>query len=128
MLVRQMPLNVRWTTVCPSSNNLLSNSQTFRQCYFHLLSQLTFKQSPHPRYISYGVITDNASLRLVNSECNGLTNRVNKVPKTFPEFYFSNMKLKREISKFCEMASSPGENVDTILQMLLYLIFRWGTN
>ena len=84
---------------------------------------------PHPRYISYGVITDNASLRLVNSECNGLTNRVKKkFQKLSLIFILSNMKLKREISKFCEMASSPGENVDTILQMLLYLIFRWGTN
>ena len=27
----------RWTTVCPSFKNLLSNSQTLRQCYFHLL-------------------------------------------------------------------------------------------
>jgi hypothetical protein len=49
-----------------------------------------------------------------------ISNRVNKVPKTFPEFYFSNMKLKREIGKFCEMALSPGENVNTILQMLFH--------
>ena len=28
VIVRQMPLNVRYTTVCPSFINLLSNSQT----------------------------------------------------------------------------------------------------
>ena len=35
--VRQRPPNVRKTTVCPLFKILLSNSQTLRQCYFHLL-------------------------------------------------------------------------------------------
>ena len=38
-IVRQAPLNVRKTTMCPSFKNLLSNSQTLRQGYFHLLSK-----------------------------------------------------------------------------------------
>jgi hypothetical protein len=37
VIVHQMPLNVRKTTVCPSFKNLLSNSQTLRQCYFYML-------------------------------------------------------------------------------------------
>jgi len=40
------------------------------------------------------------------------------------EYEYFILKLKREISKFCEMASSPGEKVNTILQMVQYLIFR----
>jgi len=37
VIVSQIPLNVRKTTVCPSIKNVLSNSQILRQCYFHLL-------------------------------------------------------------------------------------------
>ena len=37
VIVRQMPLNVRQATACSSFKNLLSNSQTLPQCYFHLL-------------------------------------------------------------------------------------------
>ena len=37
VIVRQMPLNVCSITVCPSFKKSLSNSQTLRQCYFHLL-------------------------------------------------------------------------------------------
>jgi hypothetical protein len=36
-LLYEVPLNVRKTTVCPSFKNLLSNSQTLRQCYFYML-------------------------------------------------------------------------------------------
>ena len=37
VIERQMPLNVRYTTVCLSFKNLLSNSKALRLCYFHLL-------------------------------------------------------------------------------------------
>ena len=38
VIVRQMPLNVRYTTVCPPFKNLLSNSQTLRQLSHMILS------------------------------------------------------------------------------------------
>jgi len=38
VIVRQMPLNVHYTTVCPPFKNLLSNSQTLRQLSHLILS------------------------------------------------------------------------------------------
>ena len=37
VILRQISLNVRYTTVCSSIKNLWSNSQIRRQCYFRLL-------------------------------------------------------------------------------------------
>jgi hypothetical protein len=46
VIVGQIPLNVRKTTVCPSIKNLLSNCQTLRQRFLLALRKMTLKTVP----------------------------------------------------------------------------------
>jgi hypothetical protein len=61
VIVGQIPLNVRKTTVCPSIKNLLSNCQTLRQRFLLALRKMTLK-----KFLSFNFLLANKGLCCMN--------------------------------------------------------------